>query len=91
MAVQKSKSARERGRKWATQRLPQSLVLAIRQMAEKRGVSPAEMVALAFESNPDLEREFRRALNPWAGLVQLARDYKQSLLPLDGDAAGGVE
>lgn len=75
---------RIRGRKWATQRLPHALILAIRQMADKRGISPADMIALAFESNPDLEREFARALNPWAGLVQLAHDYKQSLLPLDG-------
>lgn len=79
---------RIKGRKWATQRLPKSMVLAIRQVAERRGLSPADCIAVAFETSR-LAADFDRALHPWKGLVTLCREYRgytQPDLPLDGDA-----
>ena len=68
-----------KGRKWMTQRLPRSLVLVIRQMAERRNLSPAEMIEFAFRGNPDLARDFERTLHPWAGLVDLVGQQELQL------------
>ena len=69
-----------KGREWATQRLPKSLITVIRQMAERRDLSPAQMIEIAFRGNPDLARDFELTLHPWAGLVDLVG---QQTLKLD--------
>lgn len=79
-------NTRVKGRKWGTQRLPRSLILAIRQLAESRGISPSDCIALAFESSPELFGDFERALHPWKGLLDTFGGLKQSELPLSTDS-----
>lgn len=67
------------GRKWATQRLPRGLIIALREMAAERGLSPAQMIEDAFRGNPDLQADFFRHSRPFAGLVDMVGQQELDL------------